>query len=270
MQPQHQEQAADELPDIQTGSAVPTGQQGQLQARAQLADAPAPAHSGSAVPGLGPTDPAGSTHQTLRADSAAAHKAVAGHVPLQAPLTAAPAAAPVPAPAPAPSQPAATAAGAAAAAAVGPLVAAPAAPQLPLPPVASTNGRLLYLIVTPGAAAAGERRGEGGAPRRPPGPRYTRDSLRCLLQLLGCKPRLAHKIAGLVFSSVEAAVAPAGASGRQQRTSRRPFAVHPHGGEGRIAVSLPRPDFMQLVSAAAAQFAYKIAPTSDELKVATR
>jgi hypothetical protein len=147
---------------------------------------------------------------------------------------------------------------------VAPAAAATAPPPAPAPPAA---GRLLYLIVTPGAAAAADRR-DGG---RPAGARYTRDSLRCLLQLLGCKPRLAHKIGALVFSSVEAAAAPpaAGAGARQQRTSRRPFGVHPHGRDGRIAVSLPRPDFLQLVSAAAAQFAYKIAPTSDELKVAT-
>jgi hypothetical protein len=144
--------------------------------------------------------------------------------------------------------------------------AAAAAPSPAAPAAAPASGRLLYLIVTQGADSA--ERCDGG---RPAGARYTRDSVRALLQLLGCKPRLAHKVMGLVFASIEAAVAPpaAGAGGRQQRTSRRPFAVHAHGGEGRVAVSLPRAEFMQLVSAAAAQFSYKIAPTSDELKVAT-
>jgi hypothetical protein len=148
--------------------------------------------------------------------------------------------------------------------------ASPAAPPAPAPsgsPAAgAAPGRLLYLVVTQGAQAP-ERR-DGG---RPAGARYTRDSVRSLLQLLGCKPRLAHKIAALVFSSVEALVAPpaTGAGGRQQRTSRRQFAVHAHGRDGRVAVSLPRAEFLQLVSAAAAQFSYKIAPASDELKVAT-
>jgi len=158
-----------------------------------------------------------------------------------------------------------------------PLTAPTLALSTPSPPAATTstaaaapstptNSRLLYLIATQGAESS--ERCDGS---RPAGARYTRDSVRALLQLMGCKPRLAHKIMGLVFTSIEAAVAPAGggAGGRQQRTSRRAFAVHAHGGGGHIAVSLPRADFMQLVSAAAAHFAYKIAPTSDELKVAT-
>lgn len=51
------------------------------------------------------------------------------------------------------------------------------------------------------------------------GPRYTRDALRSLLLLLGCKPRLAYKISSGVFAAVDAAVASArGARGCRRTT----------------------------------------------------
>jgi hypothetical protein len=99
--------------------------------------------------------------------------------------------------------------------------------------------------------------------QRPVGARYTRDTLRSLLQVLGCKPRLAYKIMQTIFAAVEVAVA----SSRQQRTSRRTFQVHPPAGT-RVHVSLTRADFNELLSASAAQYCYKISPGSDELKVA--
>jgi hypothetical protein len=45
--------------------------------------------------------------------------------------------------------------------------------------------------------------------------------------------------------------------------------VHPHR-NGRVYVSLTRADFMALVSTCAAQYSYKISPSSEELKVACR
>jgi pantothenate kinase-related protein Tda10 len=43
--------------------------------------------------------------------------------------------------------------------------------------------------------------------------------------------------------------------------------VHPHR-NGKVYVSLTRADFMSLVSTCAAQYSYKISPSSEELKVA--
>jgi hypothetical protein len=43
--------------------------------------------------------------------------------------------------------------------------------------------------------------------------------------------------------------------------------VYPPGGN-KVHVSLSRSDFNDLLSASAAQYSYKISPTSDELKVA--
>lgn len=45
--------------------------------------------------------------------------------------------------------------------------------------------------------------------------------------------------------------------------------VHPHR-NGKVYVSLTRADFMSLVSSCAAQYSYKISPSSEELKVACR
>lgn len=45
--------------------------------------------------------------------------------------------------------------------------------------------------------------------------------------------------------------------------------VHPHR-NGKVYVSLTRADFMSLVSTCAAQYSYKISPSSEELKVACR
>lgn len=53
---------------------------------------------------------------------------------------------------------------------------------------APPGNRILFLVVVSGADL------DCLEDPRPSGPRYTRDSLRSLLQLLGCKPRLAYKI----------------------------------------------------------------------------
>lgn len=52
-------------------------------------------------------------------------------------------------------------------------------------------------------------------------------------------------------------------------TCRSPSQVHPHR-NGKVFVSLTRADFMSLVSSCAAQYSYKISPSSEELKVACR
>ncbi|KAF8059755.1 LPA1 [Scenedesmus sp. PABB004] len=138
-----------------------------------------------------------------------------------------------------------------------PLAAAPPAPAPAPAPPPDWSGRVLFLVVASGA--------DPGAldERRPAGPRYTRDSLRALLQLLGCKPRLAAKVAAAVFGGVEAAVAAA----RGARGGAPGFRVHPHR-NGKVGVSLARPDFAALVSTCAARYALKISPASDELRVA--
>jgi hypothetical protein len=144
--------------------------------------------------------------------------------------------------------PAASAPTAAATAAVGP------------PASISSGSRILFLVVVSGADL------DCLEEPRPAGPRYTRDSLRSLLQLLGCKPRLAYKISLGVFAAVDQAVASArGARGCRRTT----FQVHPHR-NGKLWVSLTRGDFMGLVSGCTGQYAYKISPSSDELKVACR
>jgi hypothetical protein len=129
------------------------------------------------------------------------------------------------------------------------------------PPASTSSGsRILFLVVVSGADL------DCLEEPRPAGPRYTRDSLRSLLQLLGCKPRLAYKISLGVFAAVDQAVASArGARGCRRTT----FQVHPHR-NGKLWVSLTRGDFMGLVSGCAGQYAYKISPSSDELKVACR
>jgi hypothetical protein len=75
--------------------------------------------------------------------------------------------------------------------------------------------RILFLVVVSGADL------DTLEDPRPTGPRYTRDSLRNLLQLLGCKPRLAYKVMLAVFQAVDTAVTTA----RQQRISRKTFQV---------------------------------------------
>lgn len=82
------------------------------------------------------------------------------------------------------------------------------------PPAASAN-RILFLVVVSGADL------DCLEDPKPTGPRYTRDSLRNLLQLLGCKPRLAFKVMQAVFTAVDQAVTTA----RQQRISRKTFQV---------------------------------------------
>lgn len=119
------------------------------------------------------------------------------------------------------------------------------------------SNTVLFLVVVSGADS--DRLEES----RSTGPRYTRDSLRSLLQLLGCKPRLAYKIMQAVFQSVEQTIS----NVRQLRTARRTLQIHPHG-DGKVYVSLTRTDFTNLVTACAAHYNYRISPSSDELKVA--
>lgn len=82
-------------------------------------------------------------------------------------------------------------------------------------PAIASAGRVLFLVVVSGADV------DCLEEPRPAGPKYTRDSLRNLLQLLGCKPRLSYKIMLAVFQSVEQAITAA----RQQRMSRQTLQV---------------------------------------------
>ena len=96
----------------------------------------------------------------------------------------------------------------------------------------------------------------------PQGPRYTRDALRSLLQLLGCTLKHSHKVMSSVFRCMEEQVA-----STRVRTSRRILHVH-RLCEGRACVSIPRLEFQELLSSCLAQHGYKVAPSADELKVA--
>jgi len=80
---------------------------------------------------------------------------------------------------------------------------------------AQSANRILFLVVVSGADL------DCLEDPKPTGPTYTRDSLRNLLQLLGCKPRLAYKVMLAVFQAVDQAVKTA----RQQRISRKTFQV---------------------------------------------
>jgi hypothetical protein len=82
-------------------------------------------------------------------------------------------------------------------------------------PAAASANHILFLVVVSGADL------DCLEDPKPTGPRYTRDSLRNLLQLLGCKPRLAFKVMQAVFTAVDQAVTTA----RQQRISRKTFQV---------------------------------------------
>eukprot|EP00775_Hariotina_reticulata_P003342 gene3342-3618_t len=85
-------------------------------------------------------------------------------------------------------------------------------------PTVTSSNPILFLVVVSGADL------DCLEDPKPSGPKYTRDTLRSLLQLLGCKPRLAYKIMLAVFQAVDQAVINA----RQQRISRKTFQVHPH------------------------------------------
>lgn len=96
----------------------------------------------------------------------------------------------------------------------------------------------------------------------PAGPRYTRDTLRSLLQLVGCTLKHSHKVMNTVFKSIEEQV-----TATRVRTSRRILQVH-RLSDTRVCVSIPRNEFQELLSSCLAQHGYKVTPSADELKVA--
>jgi hypothetical protein len=144
---------------------------------------------------------------------------------------------------------------------------------------------------------SGEREDTGGgcmgrlpcAAGLPRGARYTRDSARSLLLLLGIKPRIAVKIAAVLFAALEGAALSAmegflasGGSSSVAADPTCPFkggrgeagtpsgitAVHMHRvTDGTSSVSLTRAQFSTLLSECAAQFNYRIG-APDELRVA--
>lgn len=106
------------------------------------------------------------------------------------------------------------------------------------------------------------------------GPRYTRDSVRGLLQTLGCKPRHAYKIMKLVFHALEqrlavaqaAQAAPACSKARAERLAIQVHKHHP----GSAYLCISRPDFLELIASSAAQYEYRLAPSSEDLRVSCR
>jgi hypothetical protein len=117
--------------------------------------------------------------------------------------------------------------------------------------------RISFLVVLKGADV-----GVVSAAGPPAGPRYTRDSLRSLLQLVGCTLKHSHKVMNSVFRCIEDQVA-----STRPRTSRRILQVH-RLPEGRACVSIPRTEFLELLSSCLAQQGYKVSPSSDEMKAA--
>lgn len=127
---------------------------------------------------------------------------------------------------------------------------------------AAGGSSISYLLVTKGVDL---QLVEGGA-------RYTRDSVRSVLQLLGVKPRHAYKVAAAVFNRVNTLLPEL-----QKPAHRRAdgvsssWAVWPHNPEdSTVFVSLPRSEFLQLINSCLTECKYKYAPTPDELKVACR
>lgn len=96
------------------------------------------------------------------------------------------------------------------------------------------------------------------------GPRYTRDSIRGLLQILGCKPRHAFKIMKLFFLQLHQRI-------QTSKTREDRFAIQVHDQHnGCLYVCISRPDFMELVTSCAAKYEYKLSPNSEDLKVSCR
>lgn len=118
--------------------------------------------------------------------------------------------------------------------------------------------RVAFLLVTKGA--------DSHSLESPPeGHRYTRDAVRGVLQLMGCKPRHAYKILQLMFQHVQQKL-PELSKLSYRRGS---WGVFPHG-DDQVYVSMPRQEFNDLLCSCLAEYKYKYAPSSDELKVACR
>lgn len=107
---------------------------------------------------------------------------------------------------------------------------------------------------------------QGLAAGIPPGVRYTRDGLRSLLLLMGCKPRYAHKIVSMVFQRVTAQLFELSRPARRRSSAQR-WACWPHD-QREVSVSLPRSDFNSLLLSCLAEFKYK--PEAESLKIACR
>ncbi|GIL89526.1 hypothetical protein Vretimale_1911 [Volvox reticuliferus] len=100
--------------------------------------------------------------------------------------------------------------------------------------------------------------------RRPSGARYTRDTIRGMLQFMGCKPRHAYKAAQFVFQKLECFAA----DGRKFSSgSRQLWGVGAHD-EGSVYVAMPRSEFYELVCSTLTEYNYKYVPSSDEIKAA--
>jgi hypothetical protein len=94
--------------------------------------------------------------------------------------------------------------------------------------------------------------------RKPVGPRYTRDGLKCLFLLLGCKPRHAHKLMQSIFENLELGVG---------------LCCSPRGvctGMYDRMYDMTRQKFNEMVATRLSENSFRISPVSDELKVACR
>ncbi len=128
---------------------------------------------------------------------------------------------------------------------------------------------LQFLVVTKDDAP--EPANAAGAAALPAGHFYTRDGLRSLLVLAGCKPRYAYKVVSLVFQRVAAQLPELQRSARRRTDATlRRWALHTHdASRGEFAVSLPRSDFMNsLLLPCLAEHKYRF--LGEDLKVAAR
>lgn len=164
-------------------------------------------------------------------------------------------------------------------------------------PAESVEKFVLFLLVTRTGEQPHARHGP------PAGVRYTRDGVRGVLQLMGCKPRHAHKAVKHVFQAV-AEHLPELSRPPHRRSSPHlaTWTAWPHGSGSdntselvngsavlfsapmsgqqaeqgfiespppqQVFVSMPRPAFYELLCSCLAEFKYKFTPASEELKVA--
>ncbi|KAL6756637.1 hypothetical protein V8C86DRAFT_57199 [Haematococcus lacustris] len=122
---------------------------------------------------------------------------------------------------------------------------------------------VLFVIVQKGSYALGLEQG------LPQGARYTRDGVRALLLLVGCKPVHAHKVVKRLFRTLSASVpALSKAPQRREDPALASWAAWPTGQGSDVCVSLPRPAFFELLCTCLAEYKYRMTPASEELKAA--
>ena len=100
----------------------------------------------------------------------------------------------------------------------------------------------------------------------PPGERYTREGVRALLSLMGCKSKVAHKVQAQVWAKVSAQL-PELCRPAHRRPNTQLWGCWPCDDEQSCAVSLSRSDFNELLTSCLAEYNYR---DPEKLKLACR